>query len=172
MTRRRYPMSRVTPLHAMARTCCPSNTGQGGGRHHFWFIPTTVHAKRSIVSRAADPCIPRTASRLRYINPIDGGYVYPTIAVFIQWLPKGFSGQTYRSTDGAVFNVVEGSGRVHVGDADFVFEPNDVFVVPPWTPYHLKIDNECVLFSYSDRAAQEALGFWREKDPSNSAARQ
>jgi gentisate 1,2-dioxygenase len=41
-----------------------------------------------------------------------GGYVYPTIAVFIQWMPKGFSGQTYRSTDGAVVNVVEGSGRV------------------------------------------------------------
>jgi hypothetical protein len=34
-----------------------------------------------------------------------------------------------------------------------------VFVVPPWTPYHLETDGECVLFSYSDRAAQEALGF-------------
>jgi gentisate 1,2-dioxygenase len=45
-------------------------------------------------------------------------------------------------------------------------------VVPPWTPHHFKTDRECVLFSYSDRAAQEALGFWREEDPSNSAARQ
>jgi gentisate 1,2-dioxygenase len=34
-----------------------------------------------------------------------------SLAVFIQWMPKGFSGQTYRSTDGAVFNVVEGHGR-------------------------------------------------------------
>jgi gentisate 1,2-dioxygenase len=118
------------------------------------------------------PLHPAHGVKMRYVNPIDGGYVYPTIAVFIQWLPKGFSGQTYRSTDGAVFNVVEGSGQAHIGDVDFVFEPNDVFVVPPWTPYHLKIDTECVLFSYSDRAAQEALGFWREKDPSNSAARQ
>jgi gentisate 1,2-dioxygenase len=68
--------------------------------------------------------------------------------------------------------VVEGGGRVHIGDADFAFEPHDVFVVPPWTPYHLKTDSDCVLFSYSDRAAQEALGFWREEDPLNSAARQ
>jgi hypothetical protein len=29
-----------------------------------------------------------------------------------------------------------------------------------------------VLFSLSDRAAQEALGFWREQDPSNSTTRQ
>ena len=98
--------------------------------------------------------------------------MYPTIAVFIQWLPKGFSGQTYRSTDGNVFNVVEGSGRAYIGGEEFAFAPHDVFVIPPWTPYHFKTDDECVLFSYSDRAAQEALGFWREEDPSNSMAKQ
>ena len=32
-------------------------------------------------------------------------------------------------------------------------------------------DGECVLFSLSDRAAQETLGFWREEDPSNSVGR-
>ena len=106
---------------------------------------------------------------MRYANPIDGGYVYPTIAVFIQWLPNGFSGQTYRSTDGTVFNVVEGRGRAHVGDTEFAFERHDVFVMPPWTPYRLNTDGACVLFSYFDRAAQEALGFWREDDLSNSA---
>jgi gentisate 1,2-dioxygenase len=118
------------------------------------------------------PLHPAHGVKMRYANPIDGGYVYPTIAVFIQWLPKAFSGQTYRSTEGSVFNVVEGSGHAHIGDVDFAFEPHDVFVVPPWTPYHLETDGECVLFSYSDRAAQEALGFWRDQDPSNSAARQ
>jgi gentisate 1,2-dioxygenase len=41
---------------------------------------------------------------------------------------------------------------------DFTFEPHDVFVVPPWTHYHFATERECVLFSYSDRAAQEALG--------------
>jgi gentisate 1,2-dioxygenase len=55
---------------------------------------------------------------------------------------------------------------------DIAFEPHDVFVVPPWTHYHLTAASECVLFSLSDRAAQETLGFWREQDPSNSTARQ
>jgi gentisate 1,2-dioxygenase len=118
------------------------------------------------------PLHPAHGIKMRYANPIDGSYVYPTIAVFIQWLPKGFSGQTYRSTEGCVFNVVEGNGHAHIGDVDLAFEPHDVFVVPPWTPYRLETAGECVLFSYSDRAAQEALGFWRDQDPSNSAARQ
>ena len=75
--------------------------------------------------------------------------------------------QTYRSTDGAVFNVVEGRGQAHIGEDDFAFEPHDVFVVPPWTSYYIVTESECVLFSYSDRAAQETLGFWREEDPAN-----
>jgi gentisate 1,2-dioxygenase len=118
------------------------------------------------------PLHPAHGVKMRYANPTDGGYVYPTIAVFIQWLPKTFSGQTYRSTEGSVFNVVEGCGHAHIGDVHFTFEPHDVFVVPPWTPYRLATASECVLFSYSDRAAQEALGFWRDQDPSNSATRQ
>jgi len=69
------------------------------------------------------------------------------------------------------FTVVEGRGTAHIGDERFAFEPHDVFVVPPWTPYHLTADEECVLFSLSDRAAQETLGFWREEDPSNAASR-
>jgi gentisate 1,2-dioxygenase len=129
---------------------------------------------REVLDRLArnGPLHPAHGVTMRYVNPIDGGYVYPTIAVFVQWLPNGFSGQTYRSTDGTVFNVVEGNGRAYIGDADFAFEPHDVFVAPPWTPYRLKTESECILFSYSDRAAQETLGFWREDDPSNSAPRQ
>jgi gentisate 1,2-dioxygenase len=117
------------------------------------------------------PLHPSHGIKMRYANPLDGGYVYPTIAVFIQYLPKGFSGQTYRSTDGTAFNVVEGRGTAHIGDQSFDFEPHDVFVAPAWTPYHLTTTEDCVLFALSDRAAQEKLGFWREEDPSNSARR-
>lgn len=124
---------------------------------------------RDVLDRLArnSPPHPAHGIKMRYGNPIDRGYVYPTIAAFIQWLPKGFSGQTYRSTDGAVFHAVEGSGRVHIGGSEFLFVARDVFVVPPWTAHHFTSDSECVLFSYSDRAAQQTLGFWREDDPSN-----
>jgi gentisate 1,2-dioxygenase len=117
------------------------------------------------------PLHPSHGIKMRYANPLDGGYVYPTIAVFIQYLPAGFSGQSYRATDGTAFTVVEGHGTAHIGDQQFDFEPHDVFVVPAWVPYHLSTRDSCVLFSLSDRAAQEKLGFWREEDPSNSAMR-
>jgi gentisate 1,2-dioxygenase len=101
--------------------------------------------------------------KLRYSNPATGGHAFPTMAVFMQWLPRGHAGRSYRSTDGAVFCVVEGRGSVGIGDARWDFAPHDVFVVPSWAFYQLKAETDCVLFSYTDRAAQEALGFWREE---------
>ena len=80
-------------------------------------------------------------------------------------MPKGFSGQTYRSTDGAVFNVVEGRGRAHIGETDFAFEPHDVFVVPSWCKVAHQATDDAVLFSFSDRPVQKALDLWREEAP-------
>ncbi|NQD92535.1 gentisate 1,2-dioxygenase [Pseudomonas sp. CrR25] len=100
--------------------------------------------------------------KLRYVNPLTGGWPIPTIATFMQLLPRGFSGQTYRTTDATVFSVVEGRGSVRVGEQRFEFEAKDVFVVPTWAPVSFQADDECVLFSFSDRPVQEALGILRE----------
>ena len=62
-----------------------------------------------------------------------------------------------------MFIAVEGAGSVTIGERAFTFAPHDVFVVPPWQEYRLAAGSETVLFSYSDRAAQEALGFFREE---------
>ena len=101
--------------------------------------------------------------KLRYVNPGSGGHPFPTMAVCMQWLPAGFSGIPYRSTDGAVFCVVEGAGRAAIGETSLPFSPHDVFVVPSWEFHRFQADTDTVLFSYTDRAAQEALGFWREE---------
>jgi gentisate 1,2-dioxygenase len=101
--------------------------------------------------------------KLRYVNPATGGHPFPTMAVFMQWLPKGHAGSRGRSTDGAVYCVVEGSGNAVIGETRFDFSPHDVFVVPSWEPFQFTAGTDCVLFSYTDRAAQEALGFWREE---------
>jgi len=113
------------------------------------------------LSKNGDPH-PAHGWKLRYANPATGGHAFPTMAVFMQWLPKGFSGRDYRSTDGTIFCVVEGQGGVAIGEKQFDLAPRDVFVVPSWEPYRFEAENDCVIFSYSDRAAQEALGFWRE----------
>jgi len=100
--------------------------------------------------------------RLRYIDPATGRDPFPTMAAFMQRLPKGFAGRNGRSTDGAVYCVVEGRGSVDIGSTRHEFAPHDVFVVPSWEVHRLSAATDCVIFSYSDRAAQEALGFWRE----------
>ena len=69
----------------------------------------------------------------------------------------------YRSTDSAVFVVVEGSGTTFVGDESFDWVPRDIIVVPSWMPYaHTAWSEDAVLFSYSDRGVQELLGYWRD----------
>ncbi|NPT60105.1 gentisate 1,2-dioxygenase [Paraburkholderia elongata] len=101
--------------------------------------------------------------KLRYVNPATGGWPMPTIATFMQYLPAGFKGRTYRSTDATVYCVVEGNGTVKIGNDEFTFEPHDVFVVPSWAPVQLAASAESVLFSYSDRPVLAALNLLREE---------
>jgi gentisate 1,2-dioxygenase len=100
---------------------------------------------------------------MTFTNPLTGGHAMPTIAAFIQLLPAGFKSQAYRSTDGTIYSVVEGGGRVTIGSESFAFEPRDTFVVPSWAPVRMEATSETVLFSFSDRPGQEAMGLWREK---------
>jgi gentisate 1,2-dioxygenase len=100
--------------------------------------------------------------KMRYTNPLTGGYPMPTIGTFLQLLPAGFKGKTHRATDGAIYNVVEGRGTAHIGDLSFAFEPQDIFVVPSWAKLRLDADDDVVLFSFSDRPVQDAMHVLRE----------
>ena len=84
-------------------------------------------------------------------------------AAFNDSLPASFAGMSYRATDGTVMCCVEGRGSITFGQETFTFEPGDVMAAPPWVSYRLAAETECIIFSYSDRAAQVALGFWREE---------
>jgi gentisate 1,2-dioxygenase len=106
-----------------------------------------------------DPC---HGWKLEFINPLTGGHAMPTIATFLQLLPKGFRTQPYRSTEGTVYAVAEGAGRAHIAGERFDFEAKDTFVAPSWMPLELEAESDTVLFSFSDRPGQEAMGLWRE----------
>jgi gentisate 1,2-dioxygenase len=102
-------------------------------------------------------------ARVRYANPINGGWALPTMGAHLALFPAGFKGEPYRSTDGTIFVCAEGKGSTKIGDKAFEWGQNDVFVVPPWTRYSHNAAKESVLFSISDRPMQEALGIWREE---------
>ena len=102
--------------------------------------------------------------KMQYVNPATGGSPIPAIAAFLQWLPAGFAGAPYRSTDGTIFHCIEGGGRLELDDRSFDFGPRDTFVVPSWYRHRLHARGETVLFSYSDRPIQSALHLWREHE--------
>ena len=101
--------------------------------------------------------------RMRYTNPVNGGWAMPSIGTFIRLLPKGFETKDYRSTDGTIFSVAEGGGRTYVGDQVFEWKKRDTFVIPSWRWHRHVADQETVLFSFSDRPIQEKLDLWREE---------
>jgi gentisate 1,2-dioxygenase len=102
-------------------------------------------------------------ARMRYANPVTGGPVLPTMGANLAMLPKNFHGAPYRSTDGVIFVCAEGEGTTTVDGQVLAWRSNDVFVVPPWKRYAHHAARQSVLFSISDRPAQEALGLWREE---------
>ncbi len=106
---------------------------------------------------------PAHGLKMRYVNPVDGGWAMPTIGTCLQLLPGGFDGAPYRSTDATVYVGAEGNGRALVGDQRIDFGPRDVFVVPSWHELRFETAGDVVLFSYSDRPIQEKLGLFRER---------
>ena len=139
-------------------------SGADAGRASPVFNYTYARARaalaRLLPGGGVDPC---HGIRMKYANPLDGGYALPTIAAFLQLLPRGFRGNTHRSTDATVFSAVEGRGRTLAGEEEFEWGPRDTFVVPSWCPRRHEAEEEAVLFSFSDRAVQERLGLWREE---------
>ena len=69
-----------------------------------------------------DPC---DGWKMEFINPLSGGPAMPTIGTFMQLLPKGLRSSAYRSTDGTVYSVAEGKGRVKIGNEVLMLRNDD-----------------------------------------------
>ena len=106
---------------------------------------------------------PHVGHKLRFVNPATGASPMPTMGTYASALPAGFETRPLRHSDATVLCCLDGEGSAEIGGASFDFEPNDVFVVPTWTAWRLASRRGCLLFSYSDRPVQEALGLWREE---------
>ena len=115
------------------------------------------------VMRQGGPPDPHLGHLLRYLDPATGAWAMPTIATMLRLLPAGFTSAPYRSTDSMVFVAVEGRGAIDVAGARFEIAPHDVVVVPGWLTYTIRADDDLVVFSYSERAAQDRLGLFREQ---------
>lgn len=111
-------------------------------------------------SREADPY---NGFCMRYANPIDGGWVMPTIAAWLVYLPAGFTTLPYRSTDNQTVIIAEGAAIVRIGGDEYCVGESDIIALPGWTDRTFEVEEDTVLFFFSDRSAQEKLGLWKER---------
>lgn len=114
-------------------------------------------------ARRNSPQDPAHGYRVRYLNPLTNRDPLPTVSAFLSHLPAGFVGSPYRSSDSAVFVVARGSGQTETGNRTIAWKENDIFTIPSWVAYrHVTHADDAILFSFSDRNAQERLECWRE----------
>jgi gentisate 1,2-dioxygenase len=133
-----------------------------GGKNPIFNYP--YERSRSALAKmmANGPLDPCHGYKMRYVNPATGGAAMPTIGACLQALPAGVMTSGYQSTDSTVFVVTEGKGESWIGKTRFAWKPRDVFVVPSWAKIVHQATVDAVLFSFSDRPVQQALGLWRE----------
>ncbi len=106
---------------------------------------------------------PHVAHSLRYINPLDGGWAMPTIATWLTHVPKGFETKPVRSTDGRTLVVIEGEVTFEIGGKTMTAGESDVTAIPSWMWTKMRASKDAVVFTFSDRSAQEKLGIFREE---------
>lgn len=111
------------------------------------------------------------ALKLRYTDPTTGRSPIATMAAFLQLFHAGFRGETHRQTDAAVACIIEGELRATISGRTHNLYEGDVFVLPGWEWRSFEADNNCILFSFSDRPLQESLGFWRAERYSTQQTR-
>jgi gentisate 1,2-dioxygenase len=109
------------------------------------------------------PCDPALGLKVIYTDPTTGHSPIRTMSAGMQLLPRGFRGDEYRATDGTVCCVLEGRGKVQVGEQTWGIGKHDVFVIPSWNWHAFDAEEELLIFSFSDRVLQAHLGFFREE---------
>jgi gentisate 1,2-dioxygenase len=144
--------SNLVPIDYVASPTEPTRT----------FVYPYVRTRASLQAIARGEPDLHFGFKLRFVNPATGQAPMPTIGAFIQWLPQGFATREYLCTDSTVYVCLEGTCDVQAGERQWHIGTNDVFVVPSWAPLLIHAHEDCILFSFSDRPVQKALGLWRE----------
>jgi gentisate 1,2-dioxygenase len=120
---------------------------------------------RALKTMSAGDGDPYDGTLLRYVNPVTGGFTYPTMSCEIQLLKSKEKTKVHRHTSTALYHVFKGHGRTAVGEGHLDWKKGDSFVIPLWQWHsHENLgDDEAILFSINDRPVMEALQLHREE---------
>ena len=111
-------------------------------------------------------CMPPSedgSKRIRYLNPIDGGPVMPTIDCYAHRLSER-PARRMRTSATAIVLVVEGEGETNVAEKTLCWKQHDVFTLPRWQwIQHSARRAPATLFVMTDRALLQHIGHLREE---------
>ena len=165
-----HPQSRQPVVRPVGDTLARYGSGlvphgyqREGSRSPMFWWPYSRTRPALMALRDAGPVDTALGVRMNYVDPTTGSSPIKTMTASMSLIPAGFRGGDYRSISGSVMSVVEGRGRVRVGDREWTVEPHDVFVVPSWSWHSFHTDEDLIVFGFSDEVLQRHLGFWREE---------
>ena len=104
---------------------------------------------------------------VRYVNPVSGGDVMPTMRVEMHRLAPESRFLRTQEVGSSVYQVFEGSGEVRVGAAHWQVAHGDLLAVPSWVPFSAQAasGNRMDLFRFSDAPIYAALHLQRPPGP-------
>jgi gentisate 1,2-dioxygenase len=111
-------------------------------------------------TEAGDPC---EGIRLRFVNPLTGGPVFPTLDYAAQLLRPGEATRWKRETATTFYMVLDGQGTTEIGGERFDWARNDMVVAPNflWRRHINTGPGDAVLYSISDAPLLAAIGQYR-----------
>ena len=118
------------------------------------------------VSNALDAMAPAAdgSRRIRYVNPVDGGPVMPTIDCYAERFEVGRPTQPTRASYTAIVAVVDGEGSTRVGAKQFTWKKHDIFTLPRWQWIeHTANAGPASLFLMTDLSFVASIGQLREE---------
>lgn len=122
---------------------------------------------RAALQRLADyDGDPTDGVMVRYIDPITGESVMPTMDFYAQMLRPGEETVSHRHTSSTVYCCLEGNGETVIDGEVFEWSRNDTLAVPTWAWHqhrNLNSDAPAFLYAVSDKPAAKALRLYREE---------
>jgi gentisate 1,2-dioxygenase len=102
--------------------------------------------------------------RIRYVNPVDGGPVMPTLDCYALRLAPGAATIPMRTIATAIVVVIEGEGESRIGETRVQWKQHDVFTLPRWlATEHKAAAGRASLFLMTDRELMSRIGHLREE---------
>jgi gentisate 1,2-dioxygenase len=105
-------------------------------------------------------------ARLRYVDPVSGRDVMPTVRAELHRVLAGHRTATTRTAGSGIWVVYRGSGATVINGHRYRWTAGDMFVTPSWATVDHEAADDTDLFLFSDAPTLEALGVARtERSP-------